>query len=102
MQGKGRVLLPNRMIFRKVPKGGPSGGGGSFQYNFPKMRGVGGSKAVWNFHENSSDLVAGPFPNQLQPSHLIFFENYQHILNNLNSALTGGYCYQKYFFLAFS
>ena len=26
------------------------------QYNFPKMRG--GSKAVWNFSENSSDLVA--------------------------------------------
>ena len=22
----------------------------------------GGSKAVWNFSENSSDLVAGPFP----------------------------------------
>ena len=31
------------------------------QYNFPKMRG-GGSKAVWNFSKNSSDLVAGPFP----------------------------------------
>ena len=29
------------------------------QYNFPKMRG--GSKAVWNFSENSSDFVAGPF-----------------------------------------
>ena len=27
------------------------------QYNFPKMR-EGGSKAVWNFPENSSDLVA--------------------------------------------
>ena len=22
----------------------------------------GGSKAVWNFSKNSSDLVAGPFP----------------------------------------
>ena len=30
------------------------------QYNFPKMRGE-GSKAVWNFSENSSDLVAWPF-----------------------------------------
>ena len=29
------------------------------QYNFPKMRGV-GSKAVWNFSKNSSDL--GSFP----------------------------------------
>ena len=26
------------------------------QHNFPKMRG--GSKAVWNFSENSSDFVA--------------------------------------------
>ena len=33
----------------------------NLQYNFPKMRG-GGSKAVWNFSENSSDLVAGSFP----------------------------------------
>ena len=31
-----------------------------FQYKFPKMRG--GAKAVWNFSENSSVLVAGPFP----------------------------------------
>ena len=31
------------------------------QYDFPKMRG-GGSKAVKNFSENSSDLVAPPFP----------------------------------------
>ena len=30
------------------------------QYNFPKMRG--GAKAVWKFSKNSSDLVAGPFP----------------------------------------
>ena len=30
------------------------------QHNFPKMRG--GSKAVWNFSKNSSDLVAWPFP----------------------------------------
>ena len=27
------------------------------------MRGGEGSKAVWNFSKNSSDLVAGPFPN---------------------------------------
>ena len=32
----------------------------NLQYNFPKMRG--GSKAVWNFSENSSDFVARPFP----------------------------------------
>ena len=32
------------------------------QYNFPKMRG-GGWKAVWNSFENSSDLVAPPFPS---------------------------------------
>ena len=31
------------------------------QHNFPKMRGR-GSKAIWNFSENSSDLVAGQFP----------------------------------------
>ena len=31
------------------------------QHNFPKMRG-GGSKAVWNFSENSSDLVEPSFP----------------------------------------
>ena len=31
------------------------------QYKFGEMS-VGGSKAVWNFSENSSDLVAGPFP----------------------------------------
>ena len=31
----------------------------NLQYNFPKMRG--GSKAVWNFSENSSDFVARPF-----------------------------------------
>ena len=29
-------------------------------YYFPKMRG--GSKAVWNFSKNSSNLVAPPFP----------------------------------------
>ena len=32
------------------------------QYNFPKVRG--GSKAVWNFSENSSDLVAEAFPKR--------------------------------------
>ena len=31
------------------------------QCNFPKIRGL-GSKAVWNFSKDSSDLVAGPFP----------------------------------------
>ena len=34
----------------------------NLQNNFPKMRG-GGSKAVWNISENSSDLVAPSFPN---------------------------------------
>ena len=34
------------------------------QYNFPKMRGE-GSKAVWNFSENSSALEATPVPNWL-------------------------------------
>ena len=79
---KGRLPLPKRMNFRKSSKRG----GGHFQsknlyckiwtfkqvyvtmkliqsvarlkklqYNFPKMRG-GGSKAVWNFSENSSIL----------------------------------------------
>jgi len=34
----------------------------NLQYNFPKMRGGGGSNAIWNFSKNSSDLVAPPFP----------------------------------------
>ena len=33
------------------------------QYNFPKIRGA-RSKAVCNFSENSSDLVARPFPKE--------------------------------------
>ena len=77
------MALPNWMNFRKSSKGG---GGGSFsiqkfmlqifaiiddtsvmnfgkflQYNFPKMSG-GGSKAVWNFSENSSVLDGVGFP----------------------------------------
>ena len=32
------------------------------QHDFPKMRGGGGSKAVWNFSENSSVLEWGCFP----------------------------------------
>ena len=34
------------------------------QCNFPKMMGGGGSKAVWNFSENSSDLetCSVPYP----------------------------------------
>ena len=72
---------PKRMFFRKSSKGG-GGGGGSFpiqkfilqiftiingtlvmnsgknlQYNFPKTRGGGGSKAIWNFSEKTSVLV---------------------------------------------
>ena len=36
----------------------------NLQYNFPKMKegGRGGWKSVWIFSENSSDLVAWPFP----------------------------------------
>ena len=34
------------------------------QHSFPKIRG-GGSKAVWNFSKNSSDLVAGSFPHNV-------------------------------------
>ena len=34
------------------------------QYDYSKMRGgEGGSKAIWNFSENLSDLVAWPLPN---------------------------------------
>ena len=36
------------------------------QHDFPKMRGSGGSKAVWNFFENSSVLGGGCFPESLQ------------------------------------
>ena len=32
------------------------------QYIFFENEGGGGSKAIWNFSENLSDLVAGPFP----------------------------------------
>ena len=35
----------------------------NLQYNFPKKKG--GSRAVWNFSKNSSDLVAGSFPYQV-------------------------------------
>ena len=47
------------------------------QHNFPKMRG-GGSKAVWNFSENSSVLEGVSFPNPylisvicLTPTHFV-------------------------------
>ena len=43
------------------------------QYNLPKMRR--GSKAVWNFSENSSDLVAGPFPK------CIYFTKYHNVVD---------------------
>ena len=36
------------------------------QYNFPKMSG-GGSKAVWNFSENSSVLDVSDIPKSQQP-----------------------------------
>ena len=34
--------------------------------DFPKMRGEGGSKAVWNFSENSSNLETWGFPYEEQ------------------------------------
>ena len=37
----------------------------NLQHNFLKMRGEGGSKAVWNFSENSSVLDGVGFPNGL-------------------------------------
>ena len=33
------------------------------QYNFPKMRAGEGSKAFWNFSENSSDLETCSVPD---------------------------------------
>ena len=84
---QGRVTFPNRMNFRKSSERG----GGHFQSknlyckiwtfkqlfdhgfvaslknlqcNFPKMRGRGGSKAVWNFSENSSILDVRGIPQQ--------------------------------------
>ena len=36
------------------------------QYDFPKMRGGGGAKAVWNFSKNSSVLVWPPFPKDIK------------------------------------
>ena len=73
---KGRVTLPKRMDFRKVPKGvggviftpdfGPLNRASferkKLQHVIPKRMGGGGSKAVWNFSENSSVLVASPVP----------------------------------------
>ena len=53
---KGRVRLPNRMNFRKSAKGG------GVNFN-PKIY----VADFWNFSENSSDLVAGPFPKHFVP-----------------------------------
>ena len=67
----------NGCFFGKVPKGGGSfpiqkfilqifaiingtlvmNSGKNLQYNFPKTRGGGGSKAIWNFSEKTSVLV---------------------------------------------
>ena len=45
----------------------------NLQHNFPKMRG--GSKAVWNFSENSSVLEGEcvPYGAVLPPSLMVFF-----------------------------
>ena len=75
-------LLQNGRIFGKVSKGGGSFSIQKFilqifaiiddtsvmnfrknlQHNFLKMRGGGGSKAVWNFSENSSVLEGEGVP----------------------------------------
>ena len=41
------------------------------QHDFPKMRGGGGSKGVWNFSENSSNMVEIVTPN----THVCFLVN---------------------------
>ena len=45
------------------------------QHDFPKMRGGGGggSKAVWNFSENSSVLERGSFPKTIQDFHAYIY-----------------------------
>ena len=45
------------------------------QPDFPKMRG-GGSKAVWDFSENSSILVASPVPKGILYRYSIFPKNW--------------------------
>ena len=85
----GKVRLPNRMIFWKSAKGvGVTFNPKIYSADFgPKNRfferkikktnctvifqkwGSGGSKAVWNFAEKSSVLVASSVPNASQASH---------------------------------
>ena len=57
-QGYLTMKLIQRGLFRLCLK--------NLQHNFPKMRG-GGSKAVWNFSENSSGLEGVGFPKQWPP-----------------------------------
>ena len=45
--------------------------GKNLQYNFPKTRGGGGSKAIWNFSEKTSVLVGSSVPyNKVETGHL--------------------------------
>ena len=76
------MKTPKRMFFRKSSKKGGSfpiqkfilqifaiingtlvmNSGKNLQYNFPKTRGGGGSKAIWNFSEKTSVLVSSVVP----------------------------------------
>ena len=94
----GCLTTPIRMNFRKSSEGGgvifnPKNYIADFchyrryfghefrknlQYDFPKMRG-GGSKAVWNFSENSSVLDVLGFPKRLplcRMAIIMAFENW--------------------------
>ena len=53
------------------------------QHNFPKMREGGGSKAVWNFSENSSVLEGVGFPLALSHSKLDFLDGVDSVLRLL-------------------
>ena len=66
------IKIKTRYIFKKAVRLAPSFEGfvaslKNLQYNFPKMRG-GGSKAVWNFSENSSILEGKGVPKVCQLS----------------------------------
>ena len=45
----------------------------NLQHNFPKMRGGRGSKAVWNFSENSSVMEEVGFPYRRNESDFKYF-----------------------------
>ena len=87
------MAQPKRMNFWKSSKRGGEGGsfpiqkfmlqifaiinassvmnsGKKAQHDFPKMRGEGGSKAVWNFSKNSSVLEMSSSPKEEVYMHL--------------------------------